>query len=160
MGDTGSLGLGFALGFMAVYLTQLPESRLSPVVPVLILALPILDTVWVMIPRLLHRNSPFAPDQSHLHHKFFNLGFQHRYTVIFIYGISLVWGMVEILFRHADEHLLLLTYLGVTLSSYVLLRYILRHKERFSFFPFDSALGFRLAARYRQIIDTLPSLSF
>ncbi|MBE0504508.1 MAG: undecaprenyl/decaprenyl-phosphate alpha-N-acetylglucosaminyl 1-phosphate transferase [Desulfuromonadales bacterium] len=163
MGDTGSLGLGFALGFMAVYLTQLPASRLNPVVPVLILALPILDTIWVMIHRLLHRTSPFAPDQSHLHHKFLNLGFQHRYTVIFIYGISLFWGMVAILFRHADEHLLLLTYLGVTLSSYVLLRYMLRHKERFAFLRFDSALGFRQAVRYRrlaEIIDTLATVLF
>lgn len=163
MGDTGSLGLGFVLGFMAVYLTQMPDSRLSPVVPVLILALPIVDTVWVMIHRLLHRNSPFAPDQTHLHHKFLNLGFQHRYTVIFIYGISLVLGTAAILFRHADEHLLLLSCLGVTLSCYVLLRYMLRHKERFAFLRFDSALGFRQAVRYRrlaEIIDTLATVLF
>lgn len=163
MGDTGSLGLGFVLGFMAVYLTQMPFSKVSPMVPVLILGLPILDTVWVMSRRLLHKNSPFAPDQSHLHHKFLNLGFQHRYTVIFIYGISLAWGAVAILFRKADEHVLLLTYLGVTLSCYVLLRYLLRHKERFAFLRFDSSLGFRQSVRYRQlaeIIDTLAIVLF
>jgi UDP-GlcNAc:undecaprenyl-phosphate GlcNAc-1-phosphate transferase len=163
MGDTGSLGLGFVLGFMAVYLTQMPNSRLSPVVPVLILALPILDTIWVMSRRLLEKTSPFSPDKTHLHHKFLNLGFQHRYTVIFIYGISLVWGTVAILFRHADEHLLLLTYLGVNLGFYLLLRYTLLHKESFAFLRFDSALGFRQSARYRQlaeIIDTLGMVLF
>jgi UDP-GlcNAc:undecaprenyl-phosphate GlcNAc-1-phosphate transferase len=163
MGDTGSLGLGFVLGFMAVFLTQLPFSRVNPVVPVLILALPILDTLWVMCRRLFCRISPFAPDQSHLHHKFLNLGFQHRYTVIFIYGISLTWGTAAILFRKADEHVLLLTYLGVTLSCYVLLRYMLHHKERFAFLRFDNSLGFRQSARYRQlaeIIDTLATVLF
>jgi UDP-GlcNAc:undecaprenyl-phosphate GlcNAc-1-phosphate transferase len=159
MGDTGSLGLGFMLGFLAVYLTQMPDSRVSPAVPAVILALPILDTLWVMSRRLLRRISPFAPDQTHLHHKFLDLGFEHRFTVIFIYGISLVWGTVAILFREAEEHLLLLTYLGVTLVLYLLLRAMLRRPERFAFLRLDSPQGLRQSVRYRQLAEVIDTLA-
>jgi UDP-GlcNAc:undecaprenyl-phosphate GlcNAc-1-phosphate transferase len=159
MGDTGSLGLGFVLGFMAVFLTQMPLSTVNPVVPVLILALPILDTIWVMCRRLFRRISPFAPDQSHLHHKFLDLGLQHRFTVIFIYGISLAWGTVAILFHEAAEHVLLLTYLGVSFSSYMLLRYMLRHKERFAFLRHDSSRGIRQSVRYQQLAAIIDNLA-
>ena len=159
MGDTGSLGLGFVLGFLAVYVTQLPHSRISPVVPALILALPILDTIWVMSRRILQNSSPFAADKTHLHHKFLDLGFEHRFTVIFIYGISLLSGLVAILFYETAAHLLLLTYLVVTFSFYMLLRCMLRNPERFAFFRHDSRLGFRQSFRYKQLAEIIDNLS-
>ena len=61
MGDAGSLTVGFILGFLAVYITQRTQAQFSPMVPVLILALPLLDTVWVMGRRIVQRVSPSSP---------------------------------------------------------------------------------------------------
>ncbi len=93
MGDAGSLTVGFLLGFFAIHLTQRPDATVSPMLPVLVLGLPLFDAVWVMTRRLLHRTSPFSPDQSHVHHKFLNLGFEHRFTVLVIYTYFALLGV-------------------------------------------------------------------
>ena len=64
-----------------------------------ILGLPIIDTLLVMSRRVLARTSPFAPDKTHVHHKFLAIGFQHRFTVIIIYGVALFWALVAVLFN-------------------------------------------------------------
>jgi UDP-GlcNAc:undecaprenyl-phosphate GlcNAc-1-phosphate transferase len=91
MGDAGSLTIGFLLGFLAVYVTQRPGATISPMVPILILGLPLLDTIWVMTSRVLQGESPFVADRTHVHHKFLSLGFEHRFTVVIIYGMALFW---------------------------------------------------------------------
>ncbi len=68
MGDAGSLCLGFSLSFMAIALTQGEESLVKPVVALLVLAVPISDTLVVMTKRALMGKSPFEPDKTHLHH--------------------------------------------------------------------------------------------
>lgn len=74
MGDAGSLCLGFSLAFMSLALTQGEGDKVSPVVPLLILAVPITDTVVVMVKRLIRCESPFKPDKYHLHHIFLRYG--------------------------------------------------------------------------------------
>ncbi len=59
MGDAGSLCLGFVLAYMAIVMTQGVEPITRPVVPLLILAVPITDTIVVMTRRVLHGHSPF-----------------------------------------------------------------------------------------------------
>lgn len=68
MGDTGSMGLGLLLGWMAVRLAMSAPPALAPIVAVWILALPIGDTVVLMTRRALHRRNPFRGDRQHLHH--------------------------------------------------------------------------------------------
>ena len=92
MGDSGSLTVGFFLGFLAIMLTQGQSNPIAPVIPFVILGLPIIDTLWVMTGRVLNGQSPFAPDKTHVHHQFLDLGFHHRFTVIAIYGISTIVG--------------------------------------------------------------------
>ena len=151
MGDSGSLVVGFVLGALAVFLTQMPGATVPPVIPVIILGLPILDTIWVMTRRSLHGQSPFAPDKTHLHHKFLNLGFQHRFTVLLIYGLSLFWAIFSVFFYHLPEVALLLTYLLVSVVLYALVRYVLNHRERFAFLSRDSATGLRYSVLYQRI---------
>ncbi|PLX86896.1 MAG: hypothetical protein C0614_03420 [Desulfuromonas sp.] len=128
MGDTGAMVVGYVLAFLAVFMTQRPTAAISPMVPVVVLGLPLLDTVWVMMRRLLRGGSPFTADRTHVHHKFLDLGFDHRPTVIIIYGISLFWAVCALLLRGLAEYQLLVFYLVTAVSCYLALRLLLtRH---------------------------------
>jgi UDP-GlcNAc:undecaprenyl-phosphate GlcNAc-1-phosphate transferase len=153
MGDTGSLVVGYLLGFLAIYTTQRANSAISPAVPVLILGLPLLDTVWVMTKRVRYGLSPFAADRTHVHHKFLSLGFEHRFTVIVIYTVSLFWASCALLLRHSPEYLLLLFYGVTAISSYLSLRYVLRNREKFPLLQKDASTGLRSSVTYHKICD-------
>lgn len=153
MGDVGSLVTGFVLGFTAILLTQRPGANVSPVVPLLVLGLPILDTVWVMIRRWMHGGDPFAPDMTHVHHKFLNLGFQHRFTVLVIYGISVFWATFSVIFRTLPEYLLLSAFVVISIGSYAALRYILDRRQKFSFLALDSSRGLRDSVTYQRLVE-------
>ncbi len=132
MGDGGSLTIGFILAFLAIHLTQASGGAISPVIPVIILGLPIIDTLRVMTRRaLLERKSPFSPDRTHLHHQFLDLGIHHRTVVLLIYGISLTLAAVPILFRSLPEYALLLSYLGTSVLFFSLPYFIRRLYGRF-----------------------------
>jgi UDP-GlcNAc:undecaprenyl-phosphate GlcNAc-1-phosphate transferase len=158
MGDTGSLVVGYVIGFIAVYLTQKSTSTTSPMVPVLVLGLPLLDTVWVMSRRIISGVSPFAADRSHVHHKFLSLGFEHQLTVIVIYGISLFLACCALLLRGLPEYLLLLIYLVAAISSYLFLRYVMQNREKFPFLRGDSTSAVRSTTTYRKLIDLSDKL--
>jgi UDP-GlcNAc:undecaprenyl-phosphate GlcNAc-1-phosphate transferase len=158
MGDTGSLVVGYVIGFIAVYLTQRSISTTSPMVPVLILGLPLLDTVWVMMRRIMTGVSPFAADRTHVHHKFLSLGFEHRFAVIVIYGISLFWACFALLLHKLPEYLLLLIYLVITVSGYILLRYVIQNSEKFPFLNKDAPTTVRDTAIYRRMSDLSDKL--
>ncbi len=151
MGDTGSMVVGYVLAFIAVFSTQRPGATISPMVPVLILGLPLLDTVWVMTRRMMQGLSPFAADRTHIHHKFLELGFEHRFTVIIIYAVSLFFAVCALVLRNLPEYILLLFYLTMTVGSYICLRYLSHRKERFSFLKRDDRLGIRNSSTYRAL---------
>jgi len=97
MGDAGSLCLGFSLSFMALALTQGDSATMSPVNALLILAVPITDTIIVMFKRILRGQSPFRPDMYHLHHIFLRYGLPRDVAVRVILGISLLLGSCTLL---------------------------------------------------------------
>lgn len=130
MGDVGSLVVGFILAFVAISLTQTPGSPVKPVAPLLILGLPIIDTVWVFVRRLIKGQSPFAPDLTHIHHQLLGLGLNHHFTVIAIYGISLFWAAFSVLFHDGPEPLLLVCYVMLSCALYLGLRHVTRNRER------------------------------
>jgi UDP-GlcNAc:undecaprenyl-phosphate GlcNAc-1-phosphate transferase len=88
MGDAGSQLLGFSIGVLSVGATQNISSQVSAALPVLLLALPILDTLSVMVQRIGEGRSPFSPDKNHIHHKLLALGFDHHEAVMVIYAIQ------------------------------------------------------------------------
>ena len=85
MGDTGSQFLGFSLGVFVILLSQYVNSAMSPIIPLLILGLPILDTIAVMTQRLYEKKSPFSPDKNHMHHKLLGMGLDQYEAVFIIY---------------------------------------------------------------------------
>ena len=116
MGDGGSQFLGFFLGISAIVLTDVGRSPYSPLLALLLLGLPIIDTLCVMTHRLVEGRSPFSPDKNHFHHKLLHAGFLHYEAVIIIYSIQVGMVLLAYLLRWSHDLTLLLVYLSITLS--------------------------------------------
>lgn len=121
MGDAGSLCLGFSLAFMSLAVTQGGGETVSPVVPLLILAVPITDTVIVMIKRVARGESPFKPDKYHLHHIFLRYGMGRVGAVKVILCLSGILCILSLLgpIKKISDYNLFLIYL-VYAFTYVL----------------------------------------
>lgn len=102
MGDSGSMFLGFIiavialLGFKNVTMTSL-------IIPLLILAIPILDTLFAIIRRVLKGESISTPDRFHIHHQFLNRNFSQRATVLIIYFVNLLFSAASIVYVLKDR---------------------------------------------------------
>lgn len=109
MGDTGSQLLGFSAAYLSISLTQ-NESPLSPLLPLIILGFPILDTLTVMCERVAKGQSPFCADKNHFHHKLLRVGFYHTEAVFTIYVIQAVLIVTAFMLRFHSEWVLLTSY--------------------------------------------------
>lgn len=127
MGDTGSQFLGFSAGVLVILLTQNANTALSPVLPLIILGLPILDTVAVMTQRIYEKRSPFSPDKNHIHHKLLALGFDHYEAVIMIYVVQSMLVISAYVLKYESDLLLLMSYL--VFSSIVLYTFYVSVKQ-------------------------------
>ncbi len=100
MGDTGALFLGFMISVLAL-LGFKNVTVISFIIPIIILGVPISDTFFAIVRRLRQKKKWSDPDKSHLHHRLLDLGFSHRQTVLLIYAIAAVFGVVAIVFSMA-----------------------------------------------------------
>ena len=90
MGDCGSMFVGFFLAASSVLCANAASTVVGLGILALALGVPIFDTLFSMIRRLLQRRSPFAPDRAHLHHKLLSMGLPHRAAVVLIYASTLL----------------------------------------------------------------------
>ncbi len=88
MGDSGSYFLGYVLAITALMGTQKASTAASLLVPIMALGVPIFDTLFAMVRRMLERRSIFSPDRGHIHHRLLDLGLTHRRAVLLIYSVS------------------------------------------------------------------------
>ena len=93
MGDAGSLFLGFLLCWFLIGLSQGEDRAIRPVTALWILAIPLFDTVGVMLRRLLERSSPFQADRTHYHHILRDLGLATRTVLLVVVGSAAVFGV-------------------------------------------------------------------
>ncbi|MBR2565056.1 MAG: undecaprenyl/decaprenyl-phosphate alpha-N-acetylglucosaminyl 1-phosphate transferase [Paenibacillus sp.] len=96
MGDTGSLFLGFSLAMLSM-LGFKQIAVVSFITPLIIIGVPLSDTLFAIIRRAVQRKPIFSPDKGHLHHCLRELGFSHRQTVLIIYGIAAFFGVLAII---------------------------------------------------------------
>lgn len=94
LGTTGVTFLGTMLAVLSIFGTAKVSTAL------LVLAVPILDTFYVIIRRVLQRRPPFAPDRGHLHHRLVDIGMTHPQAVLLIYAMTL--GLAAITFVTSD----------------------------------------------------------
>jgi len=90
MGDTGSLFLGYCLGTVSIAGNFKSLTAMALVTPVLVLLVPIADTLWAIIRRVREGRSPFSADKMHFHHKLLSRGMNQTQTVSLIYGVTAV----------------------------------------------------------------------
>ena len=130
MGDSGSQFLGFSTGVLAVVVTQRSDPAISPVVPLLILGLPILDTITVMVRRLARGDSPFVADRSHLHHRLLDAGLNQYEAVALIYSAQFIMVVIAYLMRYGADWVLLAIYLALCFCVLIGVRLIQRNQVR------------------------------
>ncbi|VEF49630.1 glycosyl transferase family 4 [Bacillus freudenreichii] len=97
MGDTGALFLGYMIALLSL-LGFKNITFFSLIIPVIILGVPISDTFFAIIRRIIHNRPLMAPDKYHLHHRILNSGFSHRQTVLVIYGIAVMFSLAAVIF--------------------------------------------------------------
>lgn len=100
MGDTGAMFLGYIIAVVSLMGFK-NVTMISFIVPVIVLGVPISDTFFAIIRRLVNKTPISAPDRSHLHHCLLNIGFTHKQTVILIYAMSASFGLAAIIFSYA-----------------------------------------------------------
>jgi len=122
MGDGGSQFLGFSVAALSILLIERSNTAISPLVPLLILAMPITDTLYVMTRRIRAGVSPFAPDRQHLHHRLLDAGLNQYESVVFIYGLQFVLVALAWSLQYAPDWFLL----GVFVLFVVVLLSLLR----------------------------------
>ena len=130
-GDTGSNLMGFMisivalLGFKNVTMTSL-------IIPLLVMAIPILDTLFAIIRRVLKGQNPFtSPDRFHIHHQLLNKNFSEKSTVSIILGIDLLFASASIIYVLGDEKLGYIVY-GILLAivlAFVLTTNVIADRE-------------------------------
>lgn len=126
MGDTGSQLLGFLAITLSLSLTQ-SNTPLSPLLPLLILGFPILDTLSVMMSRIVAGESPFKADKRHFHHRLIDIGLYHSEAVLTIYFLQSFFVLIAFLFRFSSEWSLLSFYL--VFSCIILIFFFIAYKK-------------------------------
>lgn len=101
MGDTGALFLGYCIAVFSLLGLYKSVTLFSLVIPIIILGVPVFDTAFAIIRRLLNKQPISAPDKSHLHHRLLALGFSHRNTVLVMYGFGIFFSMCAVFLTSA-----------------------------------------------------------
>lgn len=124
MGDSGSLFLGFSLAAISVVGVLKLIATAALVLPVLILGVPIFDTAFAILRRLIKHKPIFSPDKGHLHHRLLGAGLSQRRVVILIYGLSLAFcGVAMYIVRVTGARTVLLaSFLILTWGLWTLVR--------------------------------------
>ena len=113
MGDGGSQLLGLTIASLAIHITQSENALYSASTPLFLLALPILDTLFVMVQRIREGRSPFSADRNHLHHRLLALGLGHGQAVALIYFAQCLLLLLAYVLRYESDLLNLLVFAGV-----------------------------------------------
>lgn len=97
LGDAGSNFLGYSLAVLSIMGMVKVAAAFSMLVPIMILAIPIFDTGFAIVRRLIAGKSPFEADRLHLHHRIMDKGLSHKQTTLVIYGATLALSIIAVL---------------------------------------------------------------
>ncbi len=150
LGDSGSMFLGFVLAVMSIRGSQKGPAAVAVLIPLLIMALPILDTSMALTRRYfrIRRSSVeqdrgpfhwmgnmshlFLPDRGHIHHRLIDLGYSHRSAVLILYGLVLTMALAALALVIAQSRYVaavLVGALALCLALFVLLNVLFRARS-------------------------------
>ncbi len=144
LGDSGSLFLGFSLATVPLLQTS-PNGTFDLTVPLLLLSLPILDTLRVMYTRLWNRKNPFLPDQTHLHHRLLSIGMRHDFTVLTMHSLAAMFVVLSFFVGKVPMLLVMILYFTLVLVT-LNLPSILKFLRKFQW----------LRGKYKKVEATYP----
>lgn len=126
MGDSGSTFLGYVLACISIEgMLKGATTVISIAVPLVVLALPLLDTATAIIRRMINHKPIMQPDRGHLHHKLIDRGFSQKQAVLTLYSISAILGAFAIIMSGFGIFRALLLLSAVAL--FVLLWFLFQH---------------------------------
>ncbi|HEY6057253.1 MAG TPA: MraY family glycosyltransferase [Candidatus Limnocylindrales bacterium] len=125
-GTSGVMFVGYTLGILSILGTA------KVAVALLVLGVPIIDTFWIIVRRLVGGRSPFSPDRGHIHHRLLDLGLSHTQAVVLIYGLCVVLALLSFVLSGTGQ---LYAFLGIVVGSGVVLFLIAREELSAESYP-------------------------
>lgn len=137
MGDTGSLILGLILSVLIIRFNELNivggkpgYVASSPSISLGIVIVPVIDTLRVMMLRIIHGRSPFKADRNHIHHKLLDLHFTHLQATLTLVGANLLFTVASFSLQNIGMHTLMLINVVIGFSLAFMPAIILKHRSR------------------------------
>ena len=122
MGDSGSMFLGYVMALLSIWVTDLP-GRGPSALPLLILAVPILDTGFALFRRFFKGIPFYSADKDHLHHRLIARGFSATQAMLALVGFSTLFGVIALMAYRITNFLGFSFLLGISLA-YILLYWL------------------------------------
>lgn len=131
MGDGGALFLGYMIAVLSVISPLKRATFVAAITPIVALAIPIFDTLFAIVRRTVKRIPIMEGDKGHLHHRLMKAGFGQRRSVLIIYGIVAIMGMVSVLVsRELYKDAFFLALVAVLYLSVILVEKKPKNKHR------------------------------
>lgn len=118
MGDSGALFLGYTLSVVSIQGLLKQYAAIAIAIPLLVLGLPLFDTLFAILRRILQGKSPMEPDRGHLHHRLIDMGLSQKQSVVVMYTVSTALGLCAIVL--ADKGVLSAIILVISVSVFVI----------------------------------------
>jgi len=133
LGDAGSMFLGFVLAWFAVDVTQSGPGDFYPISAVWILGVPVIDTLYLMVRRIILSRNPFAADRRHVHHTLIFMGLSETKTLWLLLGKSALFGAIGFFgwYYRVPEYVLAYGFMATFAAHCVFMQ---NWKEVFAFF--------------------------
>lgn len=101
MGDTGALFLGYCISILSLLGLYKSVTLFSFIIPIIILGVPVFDTAFAIVRRIVNKKPISSPDKQHLHHQLLGLGLSHRNTVFVIYLLGGLFSVLAVMLSSA-----------------------------------------------------------
>lgn len=125
MGDTGAMFLGFILAVTSIQGLFKTQAVITFIIPFLILGVPIFDTVFAIMRRILTGRHPFSADRGHLHHRLIDMGFNQKQTVQILYAVSALLGVSSIMLVTQQilyAIIIMVVSLGISVATWIIFK--------------------------------------
>jgi len=119
MGDSGALLLGYVLSTVSILGLFKIYAVVSFAVPFLVLAVPLFDTSFAFLRRLLKGKNPMTPDRGHFHHRLLDMGLSQKQAVVIIYAISALLGLVAVVMSTSNETRVLIFAVAIVVAAVI-----------------------------------------
>ncbi|MBN3554194.1 undecaprenyl/decaprenyl-phosphate alpha-N-acetylglucosaminyl 1-phosphate transferase [Fictibacillus nanhaiensis] len=96
LGDMGALFIGYSISVISLLGLYKSVTLFSMFVPLLLLGVPLFDTLFAIIRRTINQTGIMSPDKNHLHHRLMSKGLSHKNAVLFIYGMGVIFSIIAI----------------------------------------------------------------